>query len=257
MSQTAPVPTAAISAAFPAGASQAAKAGRDVPPLAVFDLDGTLVDTAPDLAESLNHCLSSVGLERLELEIVRPHAGHGAKVMLREAYRLAGRDLSDAEMNMQVDRFVAYYADHIAVESRPFPGAIAALERFEAAGWRLAICTNKYERLAVKLLEALGLARRFAAICGADTFARYKPDPLHLTETIARAGGTVWNAVMIGDTDTDIDTAINAGVPSILVEFGYAPAASARDGASAIIESYETLTPTFAASLIANCAAKR
>ena len=253
---SAPIAPAAMSTAISNIAAQASARERDVPPLAVFDLDGTLVDTAPDLAESLNHCLSSVGLRRLELEIVRPHAGHGAKVMLREAYRLAGRDLGEAEMDAQVARFVAYYADHIAVESRLFPGALAALERFETAGWRLAVCTNKYERLAVKLLDALGLAPRFAAICGADTFTRRKPDPLHLTETIARAGGTISNAVMIGDTDTDIDTAINAGVPSILVEFGYAPEAGARAGANAIIDSYDRLDPAFAAALIAGGGAK-
>ena len=259
MSRTVPphAPPAAppTATAFPDDGSQATTAKRDLPPLAVFDLDGTLVDTAPDLAESLNHCLSSVGLARLELEIVRPHAGHGAKAMLREAYALAGRDLTEVELDAQVERFVAYYADHIAIGSSPFPGALAALDRLEAAGWRLAVCTNKYERLAVKLLDELGLAPRFAAICGADTFARRKPDPLHLTETIARAGGAVSNAVMIGDTDTDIDTAINAGVPSILVAFGYAPEARARDGASAIIDSYDRLDPAFAAALIAGGAA--
>ena len=231
--------------------SPAASPTHSGTPLAVFDLDGTLVDTAPDLAASLNHCLGSVGLERLELGVVRPHAGHGARVMLREAYKLAGRDLPDTEMDRQFDRFLAYYVDHIADESQPFPGVIAALDRLEAAGWRLAICTNKYEELAVKLLGELGLAPRFAAICGADTFPRRKPDPLHLTETIARAGGTASNAVMIGDTSTDTDTAFNAGVPSILVDFGYAPDEAARARATVIIDSYDVLDADFAGGLIA------
>ena len=229
-----------------------ARAGDAAAPLAVFDLDGTLVDTAPDLAESLNHCLEFVGLTRLELEVVRPHAGHGARVMLHEAYRLAGRDLSEVELTAQMDRFIAYYGDHIAAKSRPFPGAVEALDRFAAAGWRLAICTNKTERLAVRLLDELGLSPRFAAICGADSFARRKPDPSHLFGTIAAAGGSARSSVMIGDTDTDILTARNAALPSILVAFGYAPDAAARAGASAIIESYDTLDPAFAQALISD-----
>ena len=150
--------------------------------IAVFDLDGTLVDTAPDLAASLNHCLAAAGMAPMPLDVVRPHAGHGAKVMLREAYRRDGRDLDDAEMRDQVTRFIAYYQDHIADQSRLFPGVLESMDRLEAAGMRLAVCTNKYERLAGLLLNALAVADRFAAICGADTFARRKPDPLLLVE---------------------------------------------------------------------------
>ena len=157
--------------------------------IAVFDLDGTLVDTAPDLAASLNHCLAAAGMAPMPLDVVRPHAGHGAKVMLREAYRRDGRDLDETEMRDQVTRFIAYYQDHIADQSRLFPGVLESMDRLEAAGMRLAVCTNKYERLAGLLLNALAVADRFAAICGADTFARRKPDPLHLHETIALAGG--------------------------------------------------------------------
>lgn len=209
--------------------------------IAVFDLDGTLVDTAPDLAASLNHCLAAAGMAPMPLDVVRPHAGHGAKVMLREAYRRDGRELDDAEMRDQVTRFIAYYQDHIADQSRLFPGVLESMDRLEAAGMRLAVCTNKYERLAGLLLNALAVADRFAAICGADTFARRKPDPLHLRETIALAGGRSDLSVMVGDTVTDIDTAVAAGVPSVLVDFGYAPDAAARARASVIIEDYASL----------------
>ena len=160
-----------------------------VPGVAVFDLDGTLIDTAPDLASSLNHCLAAADMPPLALEVVRPHAGHGARAMLREAYGRAGRVLPDAEMDAQVARFLDHYADNLAELSRPFPGAVTAMDRLAAAGYRLAICTNKYERFARALLGALDLDQRFAAVCGADTFPRRKPDPMHLLGTIGRAGG--------------------------------------------------------------------
>ncbi|MEF2551006.1 HAD family hydrolase [Aurantimonas sp. A2-1-M11] len=219
--------------------------------IAVFDLDGTLVDTAPDLAASLNHCLAAAGMAPMPLEVVRPHAGHGAKVMLQEAYRHDGRTLDEAEMAEQVTRFIAHYQDHIAVHSRLFPGVRESMDRLEASGMRLAICTNKYERLAGLLLTELAVAHRFAAICGADTFARRKPDPLHLRETIARAGGRMETSVMIGDTVTDIDTAVAARVPSVLVDFGYAPDAAARSRASVIIQDYEALDIALVNRLVA------
>lgn len=217
---------------------------------AVFDLDGTLVDTAPDLAASLNHCLHAVGITELELAVVRPHAGHGARRMLTEAYRLAERDLPPTEMELQFERFLAHYAENIAVHSRPFPGAVDAMDRFSEAGWLLAICTNKTESLAVSLLQALSLDHRFAAICGADTFPRRKPDPLHLTETIARVGGSPDRSVMIGDTATDVDTARAAGIPSVLVDFGYGADAKTRAGASIVVSHYDELTPALADRLL-------
>lgn len=217
---------------------------------AVFDLDGTLVDTAPDLIESLNHCLESAGLARLELEAMRAHAGHGGRAMLTEAYRRAERELAAAELEDQLVRFLAHYGDNIAVLSTPFPGVIEAMDRLSQNGWTLAICTNKYESLAVALLEALKLDHRFAAICGADTFARRKPDPLHLTETIALAGGSLDAAVMIGDTATDVDAACAAHVPSILVDFGYGADEATSAKAGAVISSYDDLTAELADRLI-------
>ena len=133
-------------------------------PVAVFDLDGTLVDTAPDLAASLDHCLRAARLSPISLDLVRPHAGHGARVMLTEAYRRNGRDISEPEMEEQVARFLEYYAAHIAVASQPFDGVEAALDRLAAAGFTLAVCTNKPEYLANGLLGELGLAARFAAV---------------------------------------------------------------------------------------------
>lgn len=219
-------------------------------PTAVFDLDGTLVDTAPDLWASLNHCLEAAGLPATTLELVRPHAGHGARPMLQHAYARAGRPLETVETDEQLARFLAYYEAHIADASLPFPGVVAAMDRLDEAGYRLAVCTNKTEHLSRLLLATLGIADRFAAICGADTFPRRKPDPTHLLGTIERAGGSGDRAIMIGDTATDTDAAVAARVPSILVDFGYAPDERARRTADTVIETYDDLDAALCAGLI-------
>ncbi|MEC5322401.1 HAD-IA family hydrolase [Aurantimonas sp. A3-2-R12] len=218
--------------------------------VAVFDLDGTLVDTAPDLAASLNHCLAAARMPTMSLDMIRPYAGHGARIMLHEAYRRDGRPLADEELKEQTARFLAHYEANIAVTSVPFPGAVAAMDRLAESGFKLAICTNKYERLAQLLLSEIALADRFAAICGSDTFARRKPDPSHLIGTIERAGGRCDASIMIGDTSTDIDAAAAAGIPSILVDFGYAPDAKARARASFILDDYANLDAALAGRLI-------
>ncbi|NDV85231.1 HAD hydrolase-like protein [Aurantimonas aggregata] len=225
--------------------------------VAVFDLDGTLVDTAPDLTASLNYCLAAAGMDAVPLDLVRPHAGHGARVMLRQAYGWDGRPLGETEEDEQLSRFLEHYEANIAVQSRPFPGALDAMERLAAGGFTLAVCTNKHERLAVLLLSELGMAYRFAAICGADTFARRKPDPLHLTGTIDRSFGKPAGSIMIGDTITDIATARAAGVASVLVDFGYAPDPEARAGATVVIDDYARLDAAFARQIVARAALRR
>ncbi|MFD2235951.1 HAD family hydrolase [Aureimonas populi] len=216
-------------------------APETLPPVAVFDLDGTLVDTAPDLAASLNHCLDRAGLPPVALEDVRPHAGHGARAMIEHAFAQAGRPLAEAEMGRQIERFLRYYEAHIADLSRLFPGAVALLDRMEAAGFRLAVCTNKTQALSEGLLRAFGLAGRFSAICGADTFHRRKPDPVHLLGTIENAGGGVAGSVMIGDTRTDVDAAFAAGIPSVLVDFGYCADDATKAAARLVISSFDAL----------------
>ncbi|WP_040489335.1 HAD hydrolase-like protein [Fulvimarina pelagi] len=218
--------------------------------LAVFDLDGTLVDTAPDLAASLNVCLLADGLDVLPLGVVRPHAGHGAVAMLKAAYAYFQRDLPDALVDEHLERFLAHYETNIAETSRPFPGVLAAMDRLAEAGWTFAVCTNKREHLAVRLLDELDLSGRFAAICGQDTFSAMKPDPAHLGGTIERSKSSAENSVMIGDTMTDIAAAHALAIPSILVDFGYAPDDGARANATAVISHYDALTPAFATELI-------
>lgn len=190
-------------------------------PLVVFDLDGTLVDTAPDLAATLNVILAREGLPPVDYEAARNMVGGGARVMLERGLAAAGRILPAAAVDVLTRDFVEHYAAHIADSSAPFPGVEVALDTLAERGYRLAVCTNKLEWLSLRLLDALGLSKRFAAVCGADTFGISKPDPEILHRTIARAGATGAGAVMIGDSHTDIATARAAKVPVIAVDFGY------------------------------------
>jgi phosphoglycolate phosphatase len=190
-------------------------------PTIVFDLDGTLVDTAPDLINALNHVLAREGLSPLPLASARNMIGAGARKLLERGLEAEGRFVDADEMNRLTADFIGYYAENIAVESRPFDGLEDALDTLAARGCRLAVCTNKLEWLSKRLLDELGLSTRFAAICGADTFGVAKPDPAILRQTIVQAGGDIARAVMVGDAGTDVGAARRAGVPVIGCTFGY------------------------------------
>ena len=190
-------------------------------PLIVFDLDGTLVDTAPDLIASLNAILGREGMAPLPLSSARNMIGGGAHKLLERGLEAEGRTVSPAEMNRLKTDFIAHYADHIADQSRPFEGLEIALDRLSAAGCMLAVCTNKLEWLSKRLLDRLALSGRFAAVCGADTFGVSKPDPAILRQTVVRAGGEIASTIMVGDAGTDVGVARRAGVPVIGVTFGY------------------------------------
>jgi phosphoglycolate phosphatase len=190
-------------------------------PLIVFDLDGTLIDTAPDLAATLNVILASEGLPPVDFEMARNMVGGGARLMVERGFIAAGRNLAAAAIDGYTRDFINHYGAHIADRSQPFPGVEATLDTLAERGYRLAVCTNKIEGLSVRLLDELGLSKRFSAICGADTFGVVKPDPEILRRTIARAGATGCGAVMVGDSLTDIATARAAKIPVIAVDFGY------------------------------------
>jgi phosphoglycolate phosphatase len=190
-------------------------------PIVVFDLDGTLADTAGDLISTLNLILEEEGLEPVPLDQARDLIGAGAKALIARGFAASGRSLAPERHDALFHRFLDVYQHHLADTSVLFPGVEAALGELASAGCQLAICTNKIERHAVMLLEALHAAERFAVITGRDTFPFHKPDPRHLTETIIRAGGDARRAVMVGDSRTDIDTAKAAGIPVIGVPFGY------------------------------------
>lgn len=194
---------------------------RNPAPLAVFDLDGTLADTAPDLVATLNIILGRQGVPPLPLADARHMIGHGARALIERGFEAAGREIVPERLDDLYRQFLAHYADHLCVNTRLFPGALEALDALEGDGFRLAVCTNKVEAHSVKLLETLGIAARFAAICGRDTFPFIKPDPRHLTLTVRKAGGSAAAAVMVGDSRTDIVTAQAAGIPVVAVTFGY------------------------------------
>lgn len=220
-------------------------------PIIVFDLDGTLIDTAPDLLDSLNHCLDFAGLCAAAPAELRRFVGMGGRVMIERAFAAQNRALAQERLDELLALFLKHYSDNLPGGSQPYPGVIAALDRLEAAGYTFAVCTNKYERLSTALIGALGLDHRFAAICGQDTFAFRKPDPRHLLETIAMAGGDPARAIMVGDSRTDIDTAKAAGIPVVAVDFGYTDRPVHEFSPSRVISHFDELTLEMAEELLA------
>jgi phosphoglycolate phosphatase len=187
----------------------------------VFDLDGTLVDTAPDLINALNFVLDREGLSPVPLHAARNMIGAGARRLIERGLELEGRSASVEDVTRLTGDFIDHYAAHIADHSRAFEGLEDTLDELAALGYRFAVCTNKLEWLSKLLLDRLGLSSRFSAICGADTFGVSKPDPAILRQTVARAGGELASAIMVGDAGPDIGVARRAGIPVIGVEFGY------------------------------------
>ncbi|HET6378280.1 MAG TPA: HAD-IA family hydrolase [Methylocella sp.] len=194
---------------------------QSVFPLLVFDLDGTLADTAEDLIGTLNVIFAREGLPGVSLAQARPLVGGGARALIRRALAFHKIVPDEPRLDALLAAFLAHYEAHIAEKTVLFPGVTGALDRFEAEGFGFAVCTNKVEHASIRLLQALGIYERFRAVCGKDTFAVNKPDGQALLQTIARAGGEPRRAVMIGDSKTDIETARNAGVPVVAVSFGY------------------------------------
>ncbi|HEY0327933.1 MAG TPA: phosphoglycolate phosphatase [Rhodopseudomonas sp.] len=187
----------------------------------VFDLDGTLVDTAPDLINALNHMLVREGMAAVEFPAARNMIGAGVRKLIERGLEIDGRITSAADITRLTNDFIDYYAAHIADASRPFEGLDEALDQLAAEGYRFAVCTNKLEWLAKLLLDKLDMTKRFAAICGGDTFGVAKPDPVILRQTVAKAGAEMSGAIMVGDAGPDVGVARRAGIPVIGVEFGY------------------------------------
>src|SRR5664279_3674503 len=187
----------------------------------VFDLDGTLVDTAPDLINALNFVIDREGLSPVPLHSARNMIGAGARRLIERGLELEGRSAGLEDITRLTADFIDYYAAHIADVSRPFEGLESALDDLQALGYRFAVCTNKLEWLSKLLLDRLQLSARFSAICGADSFGVSKPDPAILRQTIVRAGGHLGSTIMVGDAGPDIGVARRAGIPVIGVEFGY------------------------------------
>ncbi|MDQ8757784.1 phosphoglycolate phosphatase [Sphingosinicella sp. LHD-64] len=209
--------------------------------MVAFDLDGTLADTAPDLAAALNHALARLGRPTVPVDSVRHLVGHGARTLLRKGLATSG-DASEALVEQGFPFFLEHYAAHICDGSSAYPGLDDALDALKARGVKLALCTNKQEGLTHLLIDAIGWTGRFDAIVGGDTLPVRKPDPAPLHEAIARAGGG--RAVFVGDSITDADTAKAAGIPFVAVSFGFSDRPAEQLGADALIHSHAELIPT-------------
>jgi phosphoglycolate phosphatase len=209
--------------------------------LLVFDLDGTLAETAGDLIAALNHVMALEAAPQVELAQARVLLGAGGRALIQRGLASAGQIVTPARLEVLFGEFLRYYNANIAAHSHLYAGVSASLDRFHAAGWRFAVCTNKMEHSAVTLLRALGAENRFTAICGQDTFAVCKPDPEALRQTIAKAGGDFSRAIMVGDSETDIRTAQAAGVPCVAVDFGYADKHVSAFGPDRVISHFDDL----------------
>jgi phosphoglycolate phosphatase len=227
----------------------------DPSPLVVFDLDGTLAETAGDLMGALNHVLSLDGIPPLPVDQARSLLGAGGRALIRRGFAAAGRPLDEGRLEDLFTRFLAYYEDHIADHSHLYPGVVAALDRLQAQGYAFAVCTNKIEGTAKRLLGVLGVSERFRAICGQDTFAVSKPQAGALLGTIDRAAGDPKRCVMVGDSRTDIETAQAAGVPCVAVSFGYTDQPIESFGPDRVIGHFDDLADAVA-SLMARAEAE-
>jgi phosphoglycolate phosphatase len=218
--------------------------------LLVFDLDGTLVDSAPDLLGTLKAVLPKHGVG-VEIDATyRQGIGNGARYLIEYALLRQGIVVDQPALDAIYRDFLDHYEANITVETRPFAGTDRLLDRFAEAGWSLAVCTNKPARMSRLLLENLGIAGRFAAICGGDSFAHRKPHPEHLLQTTAAAGGVRERVILVGDSQTDLDTARGAGVPFVGVSFGYTPIPMRELSPDLLIDSFDELTPEQASLLL-------
>lgn len=209
-----------------------------------FDLDGTLIDTAPDIIGALNLVLHEEGITPFHLDEARPLIGRGAMELMRRGFALAGHPLASEQEAPLLRRMLDHYEAHIDTYSRPFEGMEAALDVLEAAGARFAVCTNKHTYLAVELLKKLKLDGRFGSIRGADSGPPKKPDAAHLRACIDDMGGDMKKCMMIGDSETDLLTARNAGVPAILFSFGYSEGPITELTPDALLDAYADLPAT-------------
>ena len=222
-------------------------------PTVVYDLDGTLADTAADLMGALNAVLEREGMGPLPIENAKTMLGAGGRALIARAFAASGRELPPRKLEALFGDFLAHYNAHIAEATCLYPGVKTALAAFAQAGWRQAICTNKMEASARLLMQKLGVAERFAFICGQDTFGIGKPDPKPLIGAIAASGGVRSFAVMVGDSMTDVRTARAAGLPVIAVDWGYADAPVAEFGPDQVVSRFDELLPASTALLRLQC----
>lgn len=212
----------------------------------VFDLDGTVVDSAPDLADALDALLAEQDLAPLGLAVGRQLIGHGIGNLVLGGLQRSGISPDPARLSASVDRFREIYSGALSRKTRPYAGVEAGLERLRGAGWRCGVCTNKLERYARQILSDLGLIRFFDVVAGPDTFAIGKPHPEHLVRTVDALGGRVARSLMVGDSEVDIATAKAAGIPIVAVTYGYAKTALASLGPDLVVDDFDAVVPAIA-----------
>lgn len=215
----------------------------------VFDLDGTLVETAPDLHRATNEILTSQGIPTVSLEDVRPFVGLGAKSLIKRGAAVSNIELDDEVLTQLTEQFVQIYQDDIAAKSYIYDNVISCLDTLEAYGARFSVCTNKKTQLAKQLLETLNIAHRFRSIVGSDTVEHKKPHKQHYVQAIEEANGSLEKSIMIGDSSPDVGTARNADVPVILVSFGYTDIAPEELNPDAIVNDFRELPQAIEAVL--------
>lgn len=203
-----------------------------------FDLDGTLADTSADLADALNHALGTLGRPRLPLPQIRLMVGHGTRALMRKGLEATG-GCDDVLLDSGLRELTGFYENNICRHTLAYAGASDAIDHLRTMNIRTAICTNKPERLAKALVEALGWTHKFDTIIGGDTLPVTKPDAAPLLEAISRCGGG--RALYVGDSITDADTARAANLPFIAVSFGFRDRPIEQLGADAVVESFDDL----------------
>lgn len=213
----------------------------------VFDLDGTLVESAPDLLNALNHAIAPLGLAPVALSDIRTMIGKGAKAMIRAALDQQSHHHDEDLVERLWTEFLDHYRQNIAVDSHAFEGVTEALDELANRGAVLAVCTNKTQALSEQLLAELGLARHFASIVGADAVSEKKPDAGHPLATIRQAGGDPARTIFVGDSQTDEKAARNAGLPFIFTPLGYETATAESIEAVAILHHYSDLSDLISA----------
>lgn len=215
-------------------------------PTLLFDLDGTLVDSAPDVCRAVNHVFAEAGLRTHSVDRIKGYLGHGARVLIERAATDEGHACTAEQLDRLTADFLAYYSAHPVVESKVFPGVFEALAQFREIDAVLAICTNKPSVTTAPVIEALELRPWFGAVLCGDQVANRKPHGDHIRETVAACGGSMETAIMIGDSENDILAATDAGVPSVAVSFGYALGAAENLGADVLVDSFVELPDAIA-----------
>ena len=208
----------------------------------VFDLDGTLIDSAPDLRTAVNRMLAEKGRRGLGLGAVTAMVGDGVHKLVERALAATGKETPTAgEIARATRRFIDFYEGHGAVLTRAYAGAVEALKCLRDEGYALGICTNKPTKTTPPVLEALALERFFKVVSCGDAVPHKKPDGRHVLLVAESLGATVETAALVGDSESDITAAIDAGVKSVAVTFGYAQAPVEELGADAVIDHFDQL----------------